>query len=189
MPKKQADLPENTAKPKALSGEVLPKKQAKSVNEIEWVEEIWNLADLKPFEQNPRKITAPQFAKLKQSITEDGYHSRIKITSDGRMIGGHQRRRALQELGLTHVKVLRPNRALTDRQFVSIMIRDNHSNGVFDFDMLANLFDLEDLRAFGLHDIAGLAPEGDGEMSPPKSMICCPDCGSVFPAKGNKATT
>lgn len=169
--------------------EILPPENKDIPEAIEWVEETWKLSDLKPFEQNPRKITKEQFQKLKQSIVEDGYHSRIKITGDGRMIGGHQRKAALIELGRVQVKVLRPNKPLTDRQFVSIMIRDNHSNGVFDMDMLANMFDLEDLRSFGLHDITGLAPEGDGELAPPKNMICCPDCGSVFPAKGNKATT
>ena len=131
-------------------------------------------------------FTAEQFAKLKQSLVDDGYHSRIKITPDGRMIGGHQRKRALQERGVKAVQVLVPDRALTDRQFVSIMIRDNHSNGIFDMDMLANMFDLEDLRGFGLHDITGLAPEGE-DMKPPKNMVCCPECNHVFPVKGNKA--
>lgn len=188
MPKKEATLPKNTDKTKANSLEILPPEQPEIPHGIQWVEETRRLSDLRPFEQNPRKITKEQFNKLKQSIVEDGYHSRIKITNDGRMIGGHQRRQALQELGHVEVKVLRPDRPLTDRQFIGIMIRDNHSNGVFDMDMLANMFDLEDLRAFGLHDITGLAPEDDGELAPPKNMICCPECGSVFPAKGNKAT-
>ncbi len=66
---------------------------------IQWIEKISRLNDLRPFEQNPRRITKEQFEKLKQSLREDGYHSRIKATPDGRIIGGHQRLRALRELG------------------------------------------------------------------------------------------
>lgn len=159
---------------------------AEILESIQWVEKICRLKDLRPFEDNPRTITKEQFSKLKQSIIEDGYHSRIKVTHDGRVVGGHQRLRAMQELGFVEVPVLVPDRPLTDTEFMRVMIRDNHSNGLFDMDMLANLFDLEELRGFGLHEVNGIAPEG--EDKPPKAMVCCPGCGVVFPVKGNKAS-
>lgn len=157
------------------------------IEPVAWVEKVKRLNDLRPFEQNPRRITKDQFEKLKASLLEDGYHARIKATRDGRVIGGHQRLRALRELGFKEVPVLIPSRDLSDREFVRIMVRDNHNNGVFDMDMMAGMFDLEELREFGLHDITGIAPMGDGEEKPPKAQVCCPDCGSVFPVKGNKA--
>lgn len=171
--------------------EILPPEAVDSADNcvlpIQWVEKLERLSVLRPFEQNPRRITKEQFEKLKQSIQEDGYHARIKATQDGRVIGGHQRLRALRELGFKEVPVLYPSRPLTDREYVRIMVRDNHNNGVFDLDMMSAMFDLEELRAFGLHDINGISPMGDGEESKPRAMVCCPKCGEVFPQKGNKA--
>lgn len=157
------------------------------IEPVAWVEKVKRLNDLRPFEQNPRRITKDQFEKLKASLLEDGYHARIKATRDGRVIGGHQRLRALRELGFKEVPVLIPSRDLSDREFVRIMVRDNHNNGVFDMDMMAGMFDLEELREFGLHDICGVIPPEGKEEGQPKSMVLCPHCGETFPAKGNKA--
>lgn len=156
------------------------------IEPVAWIEKVKRLNDLRPFEQNPRRITKDQFEKLKASLLEDGYHARIKATRDGRVIGGHQRLRALRELGFKEVPVLIPSRPITDREYVRIMIRDNHNNGVFDLDAMANMFDLEELRDFGLHDIGNIAPEGR-EEGQPKSMVLCPHCGETFPVKGNRA--
>lgn len=158
--------------------------------QIQWVEKTLRLAELRPFEQNPRTISEVQFAKLKQSLAEDGYHSRIKVTHDYRVVGGHQRLRALQELGFDKVAVLVPSRPLTDNEFKRILIRDNHSNGVFDMDALAGMFDLEELRAFGLHEVMNIPPLEDNleEPKPGKTMVKCPQCSHTFPVKGHKHT-
>lgn len=173
--------------------EIIPpgghENDAEILTPIQWVEKSLRLGDLRPFESNPRTITASQFDKLKTSLIEDGYHSRIKVTHDHRIVGGHQRLRALQELGFKDVKVLVPDRPLSDGEFKRILIRDNHSNGLFDMDMLSGMFDLEELRDFGLHEVMNIAPldDEDRPMTPPKSMVCCPQCQFVFPVKGNKA--
>jgi len=155
---------------------------------VEWHEILVPLTQLRPFEQNPRQINENQFKKLIQSLIEDGYHSRIKVTNDYRVIGGHQRLRAMQELGWTELKVLVPDRDLSDEQFTRILLRDNHNNGQWDMDMLANLFDLEWLRSdIGLHDIMGIPPAED-EQPKPSGQVCCPACQATFPIKGNKIT-
>lgn len=166
-------------------GEIIVSNEADVVESIQWIEKVVRLTDLRPFEQNPRTITKEQFEKLKRSLQEDGYHSRIKVMHDLRVVGGHQRTRAMRELGFTTVPVLVPDRPLTDHEFMRVMLRDNHNNGVFDMDALANLFDLEELRNFGLHEVNNIAPEGDDK--PPKALVCCPKCGETFPVKGNKA--
>lgn len=156
---------------------------------IQWVERTVHLRDLKPFEDNPRTITESQYEKLKQSLIEDGYHSRIKATPDLRVIGGHQRLRALRELGYSDVAVLVPDRPVHDEAFRRILIRDNHNNGLWDIDLLSGMFDLEELRELGVHDVMNIPPMDDGE--PPaagKTQVCCPKCSEVFPVKGNKAT-
>ena len=145
------------------------------------------LSELRPFEKNPRTITESEYAKLKRSIAEDGYHSRIKVTADLRVVGGHQRLRAFRELGITDIPVLVSSRPLTDDEFKRILIRDNHNNGLWDMDELANMFDLEELRDFGLHEVMNIMPEdkSDEAAAPGKSNVCCPECGHVFPTKGN----
>lgn len=158
---------------------------------IQWVEKILRLSELRPFEHNPRTITEAQFAKLKASLLEDGYHSRIKATHDLRVVGGHQRLRVLQEIGLVEVPVLVPSTPIDDETFKRILIRDNHSNGVFDMDILSGMFDLEELRAFGLHEVQSIPPMDDSVEEPPpgKVMVRCPQCQNEFPTKGNKVSS
>lgn len=153
----------------------------------EWVEETRRLDELRPFERNPRTITESQFDKLKQSIVQDGYHSRIKITRDGRMIGGHQRLKALKALGFEVVKVLVPDTEIDDESFKRICLRDNHNNGVWDMDILSSDYDLEFMRAIGLHDVMDIPPmdDGMGEPDAGKKMVCCPNCQTQFPVKGH----
>lgn len=156
---------------------------------IQWVEKCVPLNTLRPFERNPRKITDNQFIKLKESLQQDGYHSRIKATHDLRVIGGHQRLRALTELGFTEVPVLVPATPVSDEQFRRILIRDNHNNGTFDMDMLSSDFDLEELRDWGLHDVMNIPPLEDDEPPPSGGkQVKCPACGECFPVKGNSAT-
>lgn len=155
---------------------------------IEWVERNVHLQELKPFEHNPRTITETQYEKLKTSIKKDGYRSRITATQDLRVIGGHQRIRALRELGYERVAVLVPNRPIDDETFKRIVITDNVNNGAWDFDRLSALYDIEELRDFGVQEIMNIPPMDDGEPpAPGKTQVCCPKCSEVFPVKGNKA--
>lgn len=156
---------------------------------IQWLEKIVRLDELHPFEQNPRTITEVQYAKLKASLITDGYHSRIKATQDLRVIGGHQRLKAMRELGFDAVAVLVPDRAIDDETFKRILLSDNHNNGVWDMDLLSNFAELEQLRAVGLHEVMNIPPMPgeENETQPGKNMVCCPKCKEVFPVKGNKA--
>ena len=64
-----------------------------------------NVADLLPAEYNPRKDLKPgdaEYEKLKRSITEFGYvEPVIWNQTTGRVVGGHQRLKVLQEMGMT----------------------------------------------------------------------------------------
>lgn len=156
---------------------------------IQWVEAVSRVSDLTPYERNPRQISDIQYKKLKDSLEQDGYHTRIKATGDGRVIGGHQRLRAMKELGYTEIIILIPDRQLTDEQFKRIMLRDNVNNGEWDMEMLANDFDLEELRSFGLDEVMNVPPwdEEDKSHEDGVSRVCCPGCGEVFAIKGNQA--
>ena len=63
-----------------------------------------NLSDLKPAEYNPRKALTPsdpEYQRIAASIEEFGYVDPIIINSDNTIIGGHQRRTVMLDLGYT----------------------------------------------------------------------------------------
>jgi len=122
-------------------------------DKLVWLEEARELGDLKDYDRNPRKMTKPAFQKLCDSIKQDGYHARIMVDTNGVIIGGHQRKRALLASGYKKkdiVSVITPSRPLTQEEFDRLNIRDNLPYGEFDFDMLANNFDSEKLIEWGM---------------------------------------
>lgn len=132
---------------------------------INWVEKSFSIKDLKPYDKNPRKLSKDQLEKLKRSIQEDGFHQRLLVTQDGRVIGGHQRIKALKELGYKEVECLVPSRELTDEEYDRLNIRDNLQAGEWDFDALANFFDADKLLDWGFPE--NLLPAQEGVVNEP----------------------
>ena len=124
--------------------------KAKASGALEWVEQTVGIDQLQPFERNPRRISKADYSRLMDSLRENGYHQRIIATPDLRVIGGHQRIRALKELGYTAIKVLTPNQAISDDKFRELLVKDNLPFGEFDFDALANLCSAEECEAWGM---------------------------------------
>jgi DNA modification methylase len=154
---------------------------------IVWAEATVPLKDLKPYERNPRRISKEAFAKLKQSIEQDGFHQRILCTPDFRVIGGHQRIKALKELGWNEVQVLTPDRELTEDEYRRLLIRDNLQAGEWDMDELANAFTIEELKDWGfpenlLPSQEGVVnePEGDEDAAPEAPAIAQTVRGDVY---------
>ena len=163
----------------------------KNIPSIQWVEKTTHLSELTPFERNPRKITDDQFIKLKASLIKLGQFRPLLVTHDLRLAGGHQRVKAMSELGWTECRVSVPSRKITDNEYKQLLLQDNHENGTWDMDMLANDWDLEDLRMVGIHDVMNMPPIDklmDGEEEGAKKGACykCPKCENVFTGKGNK---
>ncbi len=120
---------------------------------LNWQSKIISISQLKEYENNPRKISKEEFKKLVTSIKEDGYHQRIIVNQDNTIIGGHQRKKALLESGLKSsdkIEVLVPDRNLTKEELDRINIRDNLAFGEYDFDILTERFDMEELLSFGM---------------------------------------
>jgi DNA modification methylase len=127
---------------------------------ITWQATGIKLAHLKEYPNNPRKITKEMLDKLASHIKEDGYHQRIIVDSDYTIIGGHQRKKALYMAGYddeTEIEVLIPSRKLTLEEIDRLNIRDNLAFGEYDFDVLTERFDMEELLSFGM-DKEMLAP-------------------------------
>jgi DNA modification methylase len=117
---------------------------------IKWKQSEVAVADLVPYERNPRRISDKAFQRLVDKIKRNGYHQRILATKDLRIIGGHQRIKALQSLGIATIEVLTPDRALSEAQFRELLVTDNLQDGEFDFDMLAADFDAQELLDWGM---------------------------------------
>lgn len=70
------------------------------------IEEI-NISLIKPSKYNPRKISDFDYKNLKRNIKEFGLVQPLVINKNNNLIGGHQRLKALKELGYKTVKVVR----------------------------------------------------------------------------------
>ncbi len=123
------------------------------MDQLKWQAVNIRLSQLKEYSDNPRKITTELLEKLASHISEDGYHQRIIVDSDYTIIGGHQRKKALYMAGYdddNEIEVLMPNRKLSAQEVDRLNIRDNLSFGEYDFDILTERFDMEDLVSFGM---------------------------------------
>lgn len=117
---------------------------------IQWTEKKVALSKLKPYERNPRMITKEAYDRLKEAIQKLGFHQRILCQPDLSVIGGHQRIKALKELGFKEIQVLIPHRVLTEDEFRQLLIQDNLPFGQHDFAILAADFDVAELIEWGM---------------------------------------
>ena len=119
---------------------------------MKWTIKEVKISDLKEYDKNPRKIKKEQLDKLTTHINEDGYHQRIIVNTDYTIIGGHQRKKALLQAGYKPsdvIEVLMPEWTLQQQELDRINVRDNLNFGEFDFDILQEQFNLEELEEFG----------------------------------------
>jgi len=153
--------------------------------QINWLNEKIKIKDLKEYDRNPRKMGKDEFKNLVESLQSDGYHQRLLVNQDGTIIGGHQRKKALLKAGYKEsdeIEVLMPDRLLSELEFDRINIRDNLPYGSFDYDMLANLFEPQDLIEWGMpaHHLQLVEEDlpatgtGSGDIGEPKLCKSCP---------------
>lgn len=111
-----------------------------------------DLNDLTLSEKNPRTISKKDFAVLKKSIKDFPSMLEVReivVDENNRVLGGHQRIKALQAQGKTKVKVKKVT-GWTDEEKDEFMIKDNIANGDWDNDKLANEWDKNKLEEWGL---------------------------------------
>ena len=113
------------------------------------------LKDIKPNPNNPRVIRDYKFQKLKQSISEFPKMLSLRpmvIDENNVVLGGNMRLRVLQELGFNDIDEAWVKRSsdLTEEEKKRFIIADNVSFGEWDWDTLANDWDVVDLEAWGL---------------------------------------
>jgi len=120
------------------------------------------ISEIKLNPNNPRLIKDDKFKKLVQSIKDFPEMLDIRpivVNQDMIILGGNMRFKACKEAGLKEVPIIIADN-LTEEQQREFLIKDNTSGGEWDFEMLANEWDNEQLADWGL-DIPSFATDVD----------------------------
>jgi len=110
------------------------------------------ISQVKNNPNNPRVIKNDDFRKLVKSIKEAPWMLQLRsiiVNDDNIVLGGNQRLRACKEAGLKEVYIIKAS-SLTEEQQREFIVKDNLSSGEWDWDSLANEFEVEDLENWGL---------------------------------------
>lgn len=110
------------------------------------------LKDIKPNPNNPRLIRDEKFEKLVNSIKEFPEMLAIRpivVNADMITLGGNMRLKACEAAGLKEVPIIKAEH-LTDEQQRQFIIKDNVGFGEWDWEMIANEWDENELDEWGL---------------------------------------
>lgn len=108
-----------------------------------------NAVKLNP--NNPRIIKDDKFKKLVQSIKDFPEMLNIRpivVNKDMIILGGNMRYKACKEAGLKEIPIIITD--LTEEKQREFLIKDNTSGGEWDWEVLANEWDVEELESWGL---------------------------------------
>ena len=119
---------------------------------MEWKRETRALELLQEHEKNPRQISREEERQLRKSLDEFGQCQPLVINTDNKVIGGHQRLAILRSMGVKYVDVYVPDETLTEAQVDELNIRLNRNTGTWDFDVLANQWEIDDLLSWGFEE-------------------------------------
>jgi len=114
--------------------------------------EIIKIDFIKVNPNNPRLIKDDKFKKLVKSIKEFPEMLNIRpivVNKDMIVLGGNMRLKACKEAGLKEVPIIIADN-LTEEQQREFLIKDNVSGGEWDWEVLANEWNSEELEAWGL---------------------------------------
>lgn len=152
-----------------------------------WIPEKITISRLLRNKENPRTITKARMKKLIESLKGLGIFKPIICKYDYTIIGGTQRNIAI--LGLMdpsfEVYIMRPPRELSEEEYKQVLLLDNAHSGDWDYDVLANSFDIEMIKELDT-DISlpelGEKPEGTEDDNPYTRKIEAP----VYEPRGER---
>ena len=113
------------------------------------------ISDLKTNPNNPRFIKDDKFHKLVQSLKDFPEMANVRpivVNQDFVVLGGNMRLKAMKEAGWKEVPVDIVD--WSEEQQKEFIVKDNVGFGEWDWDMLANEWDADDLEKWGL-DLPG----------------------------------
>jgi ParB-like chromosome segregation protein Spo0J len=126
-----------------------------------------DIRQIRPNPDNPRFIKEGKFEKLVKSIKEFPEMLELRpivVNQDMVVLGGNMRLKACEEAGIEQVPIIFADN-LTEEQQKEFIIKDNSSFGEWDWDLLANEWDVELLDDWGL-DIPNFDIEEPIDESP-----------------------
>lgn len=127
--------------------------------------EIRKISEVKLNPNNPRLIKDDKFKKLVQSIKDFPEMLSIRpivVNKDMIILGGNMRFRACKEAGIKEIPVIITD--LPEDKQREFLIKDNTSGGEWDWDMLANEWDTDELEAWGLDlPVFDIKDEGEAD--------------------------
>ena len=134
---------------------------------------------------NPRIIKDEKFQKLKKSLQDDPEMLELRELLVFRwedkfvIIGGNMRYRAALDLGIEELpcKVIPADTPIS--KLKAYTLKDNIAYGEYDWSMLANDWEAEDLEDWGLdvwQDNEG-SQDDDSKPTTEKEPLICPHCG------------
>ena len=119
-------------------------------------------------EYNPRELTQDQHQDLKDSITRFGFVDPLIVNTHKErkniLVGGHQRLKIAKELGYKDVPCVEVD--LSPDQEKELNVRLNKNTGQWDWDALANHFDVGELTEWGFSDQELLGDTKNGVTGP-----------------------
>jgi DNA modification methylase len=110
------------------------------------------ISEVKTNPKNPRLIKDDKFKKLVKSIQEFPQMLELRpivVDENNIVLGGNMRLKACKEAGLKEVFIVKAEN-LTELQKDEFIVKDNVGFGEWDWDMLANEWDTENLDEWGL---------------------------------------
>lgn len=145
------------------------------------------ISEIRENPNNPRIIKDEKFKKLVKSIKEFPQMLELRpivVDDDMVVLGGNMRLKALKELNITEVPIIKASQ-LTEEQKKEFIIKDNVGYGEWDWDMLANDWDDDLLDDWGL-DIKDIGfddlekEQEESEWNKKEKNVECPNCGETF---------
>jgi ParB-like chromosome segregation protein Spo0J len=124
------------------------------------------ISAIKSNPNNPRLIKDDKFHKLVKSIKEFPQMLELRpivVNDEMIILGGNMRHKACIEAGLKEVTIVKA-KDLTEDQQKEFIIKDNVGFGEWDWDMLANEWDAENLEEWGLNLPIDKENKEDGEI-------------------------
>ena len=108
--------------------------------------EIADIGSIKPYENNPRKLSEKAIEKVAMSLKEYGFRQPIVVDKDRIIVAGHTRFRASKKLGLKQVPVSIIDN-LTPEQINAYRIADNRTAEESEWDNELLKMEIKELEA------------------------------------------
>ncbi len=147
-----------------------------------------NLTEIKPNDNNPRYINDDDFKALVKSLKELPEMANVReivVNKEMVILGGNMRYRAMLEAGWQECNIVIVD--WTENKQREFIIKDNVSRGDWNYDQLANEWDIDLLKDWGVYlindyqEVINANKELDVEnLLDKNNLIICPKCKFEF---------